>query len=154
MAIVRALDQGPLGRRPCPSRMLRVLLEYQKTLNPKPYITNYNSFHFLFHYPYITPIFCPPQGFGSGEGLPTKEPSSPFQVGLAMRIGNPPQIAFRAAIWIRGALKNARTAMEVLQKANPQENKMVILVVIRNPYQNWCTGSPTWDLVGSTSWDP
>ena len=25
-----------------------------QTINPKPYITYYSSFHFLFHYPYVT----------------------------------------------------------------------------------------------------
>ena len=30
-----------------------------KTLNPKPYITHYGSFHFLFHHPYITPFLNP-----------------------------------------------------------------------------------------------
>ena len=28
-----------------------------KPFNPKPYMTHYSSFHFLFHYPNITPIF-------------------------------------------------------------------------------------------------
>ena len=31
-------------------------INHGSTLNPKPVVTQYSSFHFLFHYPYITPL--------------------------------------------------------------------------------------------------
>ena len=37
---------------------------YPETLKPKPCTLN-SSFHFLFHYPYITPNFCAPGARGT-----------------------------------------------------------------------------------------